>query len=89
MGDPRKQNPLHGPPQRLPDQPGHDPAIGRYYLIQLLRLACAGVVLIGGMIMTGRIDAPEWLGAVTLLAGAAAFFTLPNRLARRWRSPDA
>ena len=29
------------------EKDGHDPAIGRYYLIQLLRLACAGGVLIG------------------------------------------
>ena len=68
---------------------GADPAIGRYYLIQLVRLACAGVVLIGGMIMTGRIEAPEWLGGIVLLAGAGAFFTLPNRIARRWRTPEA
>ena len=68
---------------------GHDPAIGRYYLLQLVRVACAAVVLIGGMVMTGKIGAPEWLGALALVAGAAGFFTLPNRLARRWRTPDA
>ena len=52
-------------------------------------MACAAVVLIGGMVMTGKIGAPEWLGALALVAGAAGFFTLPNRLARRWRTPDA
>jgi len=41
------------------------------------------------MIMTGRIEAPEWLGGIVLLAGAGAFFTLPNRIARRWRTPEA
>lgn len=71
------------------EKDGHDPAIGRYYLIQLLRLACAGGVLIGGMVMTGRIAAPEWLGGIVLVAGAVGFFTLPNRLARRWRTPES
>ena len=46
---------------------GHDPAIGRYYLLQLVRVTCAAVVLIGGMVMTGKIGAPEWLGALALV----------------------
>ena len=68
---------------------GHNPAIGRYYLLQLVRVACAAVVLISGMVMTGTIGEPEWLGTLALVAGAVGFFTLPNRLARRWRTPDA
>ncbi|MCH2488283.1 MAG: hypothetical protein MK010_11165 [Erythrobacter sp.] len=66
--------------------PAHDPAIGRYYLLQLMRFGCVGIVLLGGMVMTGQIDAPDWLGGLALGAGAVGFFTLPNRLARRWRS---
>ena len=63
-----------------------DPAAGRFFLLQLLRLACMGVAVAGG-ILFGRYG--NDLGGVLLVLGALAFFTLPRLLARRWKSPDA
>ena len=63
-----------------------DPAAGRYFMLQLARFGGAGVALAGAMILAGRIAAPEAAGALLLIAGAAAFFFLPQLLARRWRS---
>lgn len=65
-----------------------DPARGRFAVLQLVRLAGLGVVLLGALFYVGRLgNAPE-LGAMLLIAGAAAFFFLPRLLARRWKSPD-
>ena len=61
-----------------------DPAERRFFMLQLLRLACMGVAVTGG-ILFGRFENP--LGGVLLVAGALAFFTLPRLLARRWKSP--
>lgn len=67
---------------------GRDPAARRFALLQLVRLGGVALALAGALILAGRWDAPQALGAVLLLAGALDFFFVPRYLARQWRSPE-
>ena len=60
----------------------------RWSILQLLRFGGALTVLLGIVVISGRlIDLPA-LGYVLLVAGAIGFFALPVTLAKRWKSPD-
>lgn len=63
-----------------------DPAAGRFWTLQFVRLA-AGICAVTGAALVGRSDQPDVLGAILLIGGALAFFILPRRLARRWKTP--
>ena len=43
--------------------------------------------LAGALILAGRWEAPEALGAALLVLGVVDFFLLPRYLARRWKTP--
>lgn len=66
-----------------------DPAIGRFWMLQLMRLGGLLLVIAGVMMIAGRLPAPPVLGYGLLLLGAFEFFFLPRMLAKRWKSPDA
>jgi hypothetical protein len=68
--------------------PGPDPAMRRYLALQLVRLACIFMVMLGLLIQEGRIDGSAVLGIVLLVGGALGFFFLPHVLAKRWKSRD-
>lgn len=60
----------------------------RWSILQLLRFGGAITVLLGIVIISGRlIDVPE-IGYALLIAGAVEFFALPVILAKRWKSAN-
>lgn len=70
-----------------------DPAMGKFFALQAVRLSGAIMVLLGVMIGTGR--APSFLAGLPLEAGYALaavgmveFFFVPRLLARKWKTPD-
>lgn len=63
-----------------------DPAMGKFYLLQLVRLGSIALVLIGVLTLAGRIGAPEELGYALFAFGAFAFFFGPRQLARKWKA---
>ena len=76
------------PDDRLPKEPEpKDPAMTRYWMLQLMRLG--GVLLVVGavLILGGKLPAPPVLGYGLLLLGVFEFFALPKMLASRWKSP--
>ena len=72
----------------MSDNPApRDPAVPRYFAIQVLRLSGALMVAAGLAVLTGRLDLPRAAGVVLVLAGLFDFAVVPVLLARRWRSP--
>lgn len=70
-----------------------DPAVGRYFALQAVRLSGAVMVLLGVMIGTGRGPAflagvPQEAGYVLSALGLVEFFWVPRLLAQKWKSPD-
>ena len=53
--------------------------------MQATRFAAAGVALYGAA-QIAQTSAPEPLGTICLVAGAAAFFFLPRRIARAFNA---
>ena len=68
--------------------PGRDPAMGPYMALQLVRLGCIFMVMLGLLIQENRIEGPALLGGVLLVGGALGFFFGPRALAKRWKSRD-
>lgn len=64
-----------------------DPAVARFWMLQLMRLG--GVLLLVGavLIIAERVPGSKILGYGLLLFGLIEFFWLPAMLARRWKSP--
>ena len=66
-----------------------DPAVARFWMLQLMRLGGVLLVLGAVLILSGRVPGPPLLGYGLLVLGAFEFFFLPRLLAKRWKSPDA
>ncbi|TMM48722.1 hypothetical protein [Qipengyuania marisflavi] len=64
-----------------------DLAMKRFWLLQALRLSGAAMVVIGAMIIAGRLDQPRALGTMLLVLGATGFFVIPIMLAKSWKNP--
>lgn len=68
-----------------------DPAMGRFMIIQAMRLIGALLALAGIAVLTRRIAAldglPELAGYAFLAVGLVEFLVVPQVLARKWRSP--
>ena len=60
----------------------------RYMALQLVRLGCIFLVMLGLLIQEGRIEGSALLGIILLVGGALGFFSLPHTLAKRWKSLD-
>lgn len=67
-----------------------DPALARFALLQLVRLAGTLIVLIGTLAASGNVPAlaflPPWAPLVLALVGLALFFAGPRWLARGWKT---
>ncbi|MEO6040316.1 MAG: hypothetical protein ABIP41_00255 [Croceibacterium sp.] len=66
-----------------------DQARGRFMMIQMVRITGVAMVLVGMLILRGRIHADHIAGYVLLAAGLVDVFLVPFVLARRWRTPPA
>jgi hypothetical protein len=64
-----------------------DPARGRFFTIQAVRMAGVACVVLGMLIATQRIAWPEWLGYVLIANGLLDVLVIPIMLARKWRTP--
>ena len=65
----------------------HDPAAGRFAIIQLVRWSGVVLAVVGLLAISGRFDWPKPAGYALFLIGLADAFFAPTLLARRWKSP--
>lgn len=78
------------PPEQGSNEPtptGSDPARARFYFIAFHRVLGTALVVLGLMVIEGRIDWPEKLGYALLVLGLVDVFIAPFALARLWRTP--
>ncbi len=66
----------------------HDPAAARFAAMQLVRVISMAIALLGAIIVSERWITAPVLGTMMLILGAAAFFFVPIRMARKWKSRD-
>ena len=64
-----------------------DPARGRFFTIQAVRLAGVACVVLGMLIATQRIAWPVWIGYLLLANGLVDIFIIPIKLVRKWKTP--
>ena len=64
-----------------------DVARGRWMVINAVRASGVAMVVVGMMMIVGRIPAPQVVGYVILGVGLIDIFLIPQVLARKWRSP--
>lgn len=64
-----------------------DPALGRWIVIQLVRLFGIALVVIGALGMAGRIAMPPLAAFAIASAGLIDAAIFPILLARKWRTP--
>jgi hypothetical protein len=64
-----------------------DPARSRYFTIQAVRAAGVIQVLLALLILSHRLEWPEWVGYLLFVNGFIDVFAIPIMLARRWKSP--
>ena len=64
-----------------------DRARTRFFIIQSHRLLGLLLVLLGILVVYGRIDLPEEAGYVLIAIGIVDALVLPGIFARRWRTP--
>jgi ABC-type polysaccharide/polyol phosphate export permease len=66
-----------------------DPALGRFALLQAVRLAGTLIVMIGAMAASGNVPwlarVPPWAAMAMAFVGLTLFFGAPRWLVRRWK----
>jgi len=75
------------PAPELAPEPAPDAAAARFWMLQLMRLGGLMMVMLGVVMIAGRLPAPPVLGYGLFLLGAVEFFFLPRLLAKRWKTP--
>ena len=65
-----------------------DPAKARFMAINLIRWSGVGLVVLGLLATTGKIDLPAAVGPVLVLFGLFDALIMPTILARKWKSRD-
>jgi len=65
-----------------------DPAQGRYFTIQAVRIAGVAQVILALVVLNGQLDWPEIAGWLLLANGLADVFLVPHLLAKRWKTPN-
>jgi type IV secretory pathway VirB2 component (pilin) len=63
-------------------------ARNRFIVIQIVRISGVAMVLLGLLVMTGRIDWPRELGYILAVVGMFEALLFPLLLSRRWKSPS-
>jgi len=62
-------------------------ARNRFIVIQIVRLSGVAMVLVGLLVMTGRIDWPREAGFALAAAGLFEALLAPLLLSRKWKTP--
>ena len=65
----------------------NDPAQGKWMIMQTVRLAGVVQVVLGILVISGKIDWPSVIGYVLAGNGLLDVFVIPLVLAKRWKSP--
>ncbi|MGX7951831.1 hypothetical protein ACWPM1_04615 [Tsuneonella sp. HG249] len=73
------------PPEHVPSAP--DAARARFFIIGATRITGVALIVIGLLILNGKVDWPDVVGWVFLAVGLIDVFVMPRVLARRWRTP--
>ncbi|HMT46365.1 MAG TPA: hypothetical protein PKE59_04465 [Novosphingobium sp.] len=63
-----------------------DAALMRYQVLSLIRLMAAAQVVLGVVVIGGKLGLPYIVGAALVLTGVLEFFLIPRLLAKRWKS---
>ncbi len=67
-----------------------DPAAGRYFAMQAVRILGMGVAVYGLLVATADVSWPDalprWLGFVLFAIGLADALVVPRMMARAWSS---
>ena len=66
-----------------------DQARNRYMIIQLARIVGVALVIVGILVVRGRIAVDPAIGYVLVVAGLIDTFAAPLFLARKWRTPPS
>lgn len=62
-------------------------ARNRFIVIQLIRIGGVALVLVGLLVMNGRIDLPREAGFVLAAVGLFEALLAPLLLSRKWKTP--
>lgn len=65
-----------------------DPAVRRFWILQLVRFGAVLMVMAGVAIVSRMIDLPAIAGYILILLGAVEFYVVPMLLSKGWRSKD-
>ncbi len=68
-------------------KPASDPAKAKFIAIQAVRWSGLGLVLLGLLIVNGKIDLPEIAGYILTAIGLLDALVMPVVLARLWKTP--
>lgn len=68
--------------------PGEDLARRRYFTIQAVRAAGVAMVLLGLLVLNGKLAWPEIVGYVLFLNGLFDALFVPTLMAKRWKTPE-
>jgi hypothetical protein len=60
----------------------------RFFIIQAVRLAGVVMVLLGMLVLNGKLAWPQLLGYFLVLNGLFDALFLPTILAKRWKTPE-
>lgn len=60
----------------------------RYFTIQAVRAAGVAMVLLGLLVLNGKLAWPELLGYFLVLNGLFDALFLPTIMAKRWKTPE-
>ncbi len=66
-----------------------DLAKQRFLMLNMVRLMSTALLIVGLLIVAGKIDMPRPAGAAFAIFGLLELVLLPRFLARKWKSPDA
>ena len=59
----------------------------RFFMLSLIRLASTSLIVVGLLILAGKINIPRPAGAAFTIFGLLELVLLPRFLASKWKTP--
>lgn len=59
----------------------------RFFILSAVRFASVALILVGMLIVAGKLDIPKPAGVAFMIFGLLELVLLPQFLARKWRTP--